>query len=65
MTMFADLVEWISTVRQNCHPDRSVAKWRDLLCAPPGHKILSKRNLAFVITSMARQIPIKARRAAR
>src|ERR1700677_1171590 len=30
----------LSVPKQNCHPDRSVAKWRDLRCAPRPSQIL-------------------------
>jgi hypothetical protein len=29
----------LSVPKQNCHPDRSVAKWRDLRCAPRASQI--------------------------
>jgi hypothetical protein len=29
--MASRAVEWLPTVKQNCHPDRSAAQWRDLL----------------------------------
>src|ERR1700678_2778578 len=37
----------------NCHPDRSVAKWRDLLFSPPASKANGSAALPFVIPSEA------------
>src|ERR1700722_2830217 len=36
----------------NCHPDRSVAKWRDLLFSPPATDAHESVALPFVIPSL-------------
>ena len=39
--------------KKNCHPDRSVAKWRDLLFHPPASDADRSVALPFVIPSAA------------
>ncbi len=41
--------------KQNCHPDRSAAKWRDLLFLPPLSAAEWKRPLPFVIPTEAQR----------
>src|SRR5580698_7881091 len=37
--------------KKNCHPDRSVAKWRDLLFFQPATKLTGSTSPPFVIPS--------------
>jgi hypothetical protein len=43
----------IPTPKQKCHPDRSVAKWRDLLFIIRNIKFEWQRYLPFVIPTEA------------
>ena len=45
------------SLKQICHPDRSVAKWRDLLCAPIPRAILEEGPPPSPLSSRVADLP--------
>src|ERR1700733_7696968 len=43
--------EWLLMVPQNCHPDRSVVEWRDLLFSSGSHADSSGPEVCFSPTT--------------